>query len=355
MSQVSKRLNFVEYIWLDGASPVQQLRSKTRMLFHQEDRDIASFPVWDFDGSSTWQAAGNNSDCVLKPVFSTVDPLRQEDSYLVLCEVLNADGKPHPTNKRHHLSQLMQKAKDHDPYIGFEQEYTFFAGESESDKWPLGWPKAGYPIPQGPFYCGVGAGRVCGREIVEEHTMACQVANLNIYGTNAEVMLAQWEFQIGHRSADEPSDPLLMADHLWIARYLLKRVAEEFDVTVSFDNKPVPGDWNGAGMHTNFSTKDTRNPTSGMDAIHKSISKLKACHQEHIRSYGHDLESRLTGLHETCHINEFTSGPSHRGASIRIPVFTQKRGHGYFEDRRPGANADPYVVATQLVETLCCH
>ena len=351
-------MNCAEYIWLDGASPIQELRSKTKMLFHQENRDLSSFPEWSFDGSSTWQALGRSSDCILKPVFATSDPLKpQGDNYLVLCEVFNADGTPHPTNKRVHLSHLMQKAKDQDPYIGFEQEYTLFTGEVDSEKWPVGWPKGGYPIPQGPFYCGIGAGRVYGREIVEEHAQACLLANLNIYGLNAEVMLSQWEFQIGYRGGDEPSDPLLMADHLWIARYLLKRIAETYDVTVSFYNKPIPGDWNGAGMHTNFSTNATRQDGKGcgMDAINAAIAKLEAHHQEHIKNYGYDLESRLTGLHETCHINEFKSGLSNRGASIRIPVSTHKAGCGYFEDRRPGANADPYIVAAQLVDTVCCH
>lgn len=352
---VSKRLDYAEYIWLDGASPTQDLRSKTKMLFHEDDRDLSSFPEWSFDGSSTWQALGRNSDCLLKPVFSTYDPLRGgEDHYLVLCEVLNADGSPHPTNKRILLSQLMEKVAQHKPYIGFEQEYTLFTGELDSEKWPVGWPKGGYPTPQGPFYCGVGAGRVYGREIVEEHAQACLLANLNLYGINSEVMPSQWEFQIGYRGGNEPSDPLLMADHLWLARYLLKRIGETYGVTVSFYNKPIPGDWNGAGMHTNFSTNATRNKENGMAAINAAIKKLEASHKDHIKNYGHDLNTRLTGLHETCHIDEFKSGISNRGASIRIPVSTHKAGCGYFEDRRPGANADPYVVAKQLIDAVCC-
>ena len=215
-----KKLNYAEYIWLDGASPTQELRTKTRMLYHKTTEDLDSFPEWSFDGSSTWQALGRSSDCLLRPVpfLPETHPFgKGEITTLVLCEVFNADGEPHPTNQRAQLRQLMEKAKDHDPYIGFEQEYTFFTGKLDSEKWPMGWPKGGYPSPQGPFYCGVGAGQVCGRQIVEEHGLACEMAGLNIYGINAEVMLSQWEFQIGYRGEDEPSDPLTMSDHLWVS------------------------------------------------------------------------------------------------------------------------------------------
>lgn len=348
-----KKLNYAEYIWLDGASPTQELRSKTRMLFHTDRRDLDSFPEWSFDGSSTWQALGRNSDCLLRPVFFTTDPTREGEHYIVLCEVFNADGEPHPSNKRARLRQLMEKAKEQNPYIGFEQEYTFFSGNLESERWPMGWPKRGYPPPQGPFYCGIGADRVCGREIVEEHGQACEDAELNIYGINAEVMLSQWEFQIGHRNEDEPSDPLTMSDHLWVARYLLHRIAEKHSVSVSFSNKPIQGDWNGAGMHTNFSTKATRDKEHGLDAINQAVKNLERDHREHIKHYGQGLKERLTGLHETCHISEFKSGVANRGASIRIPVNTHQNGHGYLEDRRPGANADPYVVSSQLLSSIC--
>ena len=165
----------------------------------------------------------------------------------------------------------MEKAKDQDSYIGFEQEYTFFT-EKNSEKWPMGWPRRGYPGPQGPFYCGVGAGKVHGRLIAEEHARACEEASLNIYGINAEVMLSQWEFQIGYRGdSDEPSDPLTISDHMWIARYLLQHIGEKYEVSVYFDNKPMPGDWNGAGMHANFSTKATRDKENGRKAIDKAI------------------------------------------------------------------------------------
>ncbi len=360
-----RRLSYAEYIWLDGASPTQEVRSKTRMLTYDPVREQSQgneaqelFPEWSFDGSSTWQALGRSSDCVLQPVYFVPDPVRGGANFLVLCEVLSADGTAHPTNQRRPLVEAFNKAKQYDPWIGFEQEYTLLTGTGtlESERWPVGWPQGGYPTPQGPFYCGVGAGRVYGRDLVEEHARACELAGLNIYGTNAEVMLAQWEFQVGYRGEDfggEPADPLTMSDHLWLARYLLNRMGEKHEISVSFHNKPISGDWNGAGMHTNFSTKETRTKQSGMEAIHRAVKNLEHKHLEHIRSYGAGLEKRLTGLHETCHINEFRSGISNRGASIRIPIITHQKGCGYIEDRRPGANADPYVVSRKLIETVC--
>ncbi len=341
-----------DYLWLDGATPTNELRAKTRILTTAKINGIDDFPEWGFDGSSTWQAHGSHSDCVLAPVYYCKNPMRTTpgNHYLVMCEVNNSDHTPHTTNARDELRQLMRQTEAADPWIGFEQEYTFFDYTR-----PLGWPdRGGFPESQGPFYCGVGSGRVFGRDIVEEHMELCRQANLAFYGINAEVMPAQWEFQVGYRGVEnEQCDPLTMSDQMWIARYLLRRVAENYDVIVSFDNKPMPGDWNGAGMHTNFSTKATRNKADGIEAIHKAVNNLRENHNKHIRDYGADLESRLTGLHETCHIGQFKSGVSDRGASIRIPLQTSEKGYGYFEDRRPGANADPYRISSRLVETVC--
>ena len=266
------RLTKAEYIWLDGNS-TQDIRSKTRVLELEGNvENIEYFPEWSFDGSSTKQAEGHDSDCGLKPVYFTKDPLRGEGNYLVMCEVTYADGTNHATNKRAELRKALDDGgASHNPYIGFEQEYTFL-----KDGQPLGWPRNGYPAPQGPFYCGAGATKVFGREIVEKHLSACEDAGLNIYGVNAEVMPGQWEFQLGYRGFEgEETSPLVMSDQLWIARYLLNRIAEEHQVVVSYDNKPMKGDWNGAGMHTNFSTNDTRNPSKGTASIQKAIESLK--------------------------------------------------------------------------------
>ncbi len=342
--------SLAEYIWIDGASPTKKLRSKARVI-ETGDGDVTldAFPDWGFDGSSTWQAGGSDSDCTLRPVLFTPDPFRGEGNHLVLCEVLNSDGTPHESNTRARLRAVLDAgAADHDPWFGIEQEYTLFAGRD-----PFGWPKDGFPAPQGPFYCGVGADEVYGRPMIEAHTRRCIQAGIMIYGINAEVMPCQWEFQIGHRGfANESSDPVNISDHLWMARWLLYRTGEEYKISAKLHPKPVPGDWNGAGAHTNFSTREMRNPETGRAAIDAAIDRLSKKHDEHIAVYGADLDQRLTGLHETCHIGEFKSGVADRGASIRIPRDVAKAGYGYLEDRRPAANMDPYEVCARMLRTV---
>ncbi len=326
-----------EYIWIDGTEPLPYIRSKTRVL-----DDGAEPPIWGFDGSSTNQAPGENSDCVLKPVFTCMDPLRGGDNILVLNEVLLPETmEPHTTNHRSEAVAAYEKYKDQEPWFGMEQEYTFF-----KENRPLGWPVEGYPAPQGPYYCGVGAIEIAGRDIVEAHTTACIDAGLHISGTNAEVMLGQWEFQIG------PVDSVAIGDEIWMARYLLYRVSEDFGVDASIAAKPIKGDWNGAGMHTNFSTKAMR---ESYDAIIAACEALggPGKPEQHIEGYGFGTEDRLTGLHETAHFTEYKYGVSDRGASVRIPWQVAQDKKGYIEDRRPNANADPYIVSKLMTETVC--
>jgi glutamine synthetase len=325
-----------EYIWIDGTSPTPLLRSKTKIL-----ADGKPLPIWGFDGSSTEQASGESSDCALRPVFSCPDPIRGGDNVLVMCEVLNAlDMKPHPTNTRAACEKTQKKYAKHGMIFGLEQEYTML----RTDGTPLGFPKGGYPGPQGPYYCGVGADRVVGRDVIEAHTQACIDAGLMIEGTNAEVMPGQWEFQIG------AADALTVSDHLHVARWLLQRIAEDFDIVISFAAKPEKGDWNGAGCHTNFSTTAMREDYKAIIAACEAIGKKIDLH---VKGYGHDIESRLTGKHETAPYNKFSYGVSNRGASIRIPWQVERDGKGYAEDRRPNANCDPYTVTRLIVDTVC--
>ena len=329
-----------EYIWMDGHEPTQKLRSKTKVI-DGTINSVDDLPLWGFDGSSTNQAEGNDSDCMLKPVCKVPDPIRGGDDILVMCEVMNPDGSIHLSNTRSHLRNVAEKFSNEEAWFGIEQEYTLFEGRN-----PLGWPEGGYPAPQGPFYCGVGADEVFGREIVEEHLQLCMDAGLEVSGINAEVMPGQWEYQIG------PLGPLDAADQMWISRWLLYRISEEYGVSATLHPKPVKGDWNGAGAHTNFSTKSMREK-GGIDVINEACEKLSKNHDQHISVYGAHNEERLTGLHETCSIKEFRYGVSDRGASIRIPMQTANDGYGYLEDRRPSANMDPYKVCSILIETTC--
>jgi len=259
-----------------------------------------------------------------------------------MCDTYTPDGDPLPTNTRYRAAKVFEKVVLHKPWFGIEQEYTLLT----TTKRPLGWPEGGYPAPQGPYYCSVGADRAFGRQIVEAHYRACLFAGIAIAGINAEVLCGQWEYQVG------PLEGIHAADHLWVSRYLLHRVAESFGVLVTFDPKPVSGDWNGSGCHTNYSTETMRNP-GGLTIIFKAVEKLSKKHLEHIEIYGIGNGRRLTGKHETASMHEFTSGVGHRGCSIRIPCQTTKDGFGYFEDRRPASNMDPYLVTSKLVETTC--
>ncbi|MFF3250763.1 glutamine synthetase [Actinacidiphila glaucinigra] len=325
-----------EYIWIDGTEPTAKLRSKTKIL-----ADGAEPGVWGFDGSSTNQAEGHSSDRVLKPVATYPDPIRGGANLLVLCEVFNIDDTPHSSNTRALLRPVAEQFAGQESLFGIEQEYTFFQGSR-----PLGFPEAGYPAPQGGYYCGVGADEIFGREIVEKHLDNCLAAGLGISGINAEVMPGQWEFQVG------PLSPLEVADQLWVARWLLYRTAEEFGVSATLDPKPAKGDWNGAGAHTNFSTKAMR---EGYDAIIEACEALgrDGKPMEHIKQYGSGVEARLTGAHETAPWSEYSYGVSDRGASVRIPWQVEVEKKGYIEDRRPNANVDPYVV-TRLIVGTCC-
>jgi glutamine synthetase len=330
----------LEYVWLDGYTPEPNLRSKVKIVDYKPSvkfPTLADCPEWGFDGSSTMQAEGHFSDCVLKPVRVYGNPMNKGklDSYLVLCEVTNPDGTPHETNTRSLIGE-----EDYGLWFGFEQEYTIV-----KDGKPLGFPINGYPEPQGKYYCGVGNGQVNGREFVEKHMENCLLAGIGITGTNAEVMLGQWEYQVFGKGK------LKASDDLWVSRYMLMQMSEDYGFKIEFHPKPVIGDWNGSGLHCNFSTERMRNE-GGRKYFNKIFNAFGFRHEIHIQNYGSDNHLRLTGRHETQSINKFSWGVSDRGASIRVPLQTSKNWMGYLEDRRPASNADPYKIVNVISETL---
>lgn len=325
----------LEYIWLDGYLPEPNLRSKTKVV-DTAPKSVEDLALWGFDGSSTQQAEGKFSDCVLKPVALYPDSTRV-NGFLVMCEVLLPSGEPHPSNFRSTVDDA------DDLWIGFEQEYFLF----ENGR-PLGFPADGYPAAQGPYYTGVGYQNVgdLARQIVEEHMDIVLDAGINLEGINAEVAKGQWEFQIFGKGSKK------VCDDLWISRYLLIRLCEKYGIDVQFHCKPVKGDWNGSGMHTNFSTDKLRD-VGGKEYFEKLMAAFDKYRDEHIAAYGPDNHLRLTGLHETQSIDKFNYGVADRGASIRIPHSFINNGYkGYLEDRRPNSQADPYKIISRLLKTI---
>lgn len=329
----------LEYIWLDGYEPTANLRSKTLIREFKSFPTPAELPLWGFDGSSTRQAEGRSSDCVLKPVACYPDSTRR-NGVLVMSEVLMPDGKtPHPSNSRATIPE------DPGAWFGFEQEFFLY-----QDGKPLGFPETGFPYPQGLYYTGVGFDSMgsIGREIIEKHVDLCLDANLNLEGINAEVAKGQWEFQIFGKGATTA------ADQIWVARYLLMRLCESYKVDVNWHCKPLGKDvdWNGSGMHTNFSTTHLRE-VGGKDYFETLMAAFDKYKNEHIAVYGPDNHLRLTGLHETQSIDKFNYGVANRGASIRVPHNFVNNGYkGYLEDRRPNSQSDPYKVASRILRTI---
>ena len=326
----------LEYIWLDGYTPTQNMRSKTKVVEDFSGK-LEDCPVWSFDGSSTKQASGGASDCLLKPVAIYPDPQRN-DGFLVMTEVLSADGTPHPSNHRAKIDD-----DDNDFWFGFEQEYFIMDSATQL---PLGFPIGGYPGPQGMYYCSVGGRNTHGRDFVEEHADLCIAAGLNFEGINQEVASGQWEFQLFAKGAK------IAGDEIWIALYLLDRLTEQYGWYIEYHPKPVKGDWNGSGMHANFSNTTLR--TCGSEETYNKICEaFRPVTAEHIAVYGAYNDQRLTGLHETASIHDFSYGVSDRGASIRIPIITVEQGwKGWLEDRRPASNGDPYKIAGRIIKTV---
>ena len=327
----------LEYIWLDGYKPTQTMRSKTKVVSGFSGK-LEDCPVWSFDGSSTEQASGGNSDLLLKPVAIFPDPARK-NAFLIMTEVMMPDLTPHESNGRATIDD-----DDSDFWFGFEQEYVLWNINTHS---PYGFPAPGYfPAPQGPYYCSVGGEYIVGRDIAEEHLDLCIDAGINIEGVNAEVMKGQWEYQTFAKGAKAAGD------HLWVARYILERIAENRGLRINLEPKPVTGDWNGSGMHANFSNTTLR--TCGSKETYEIICEaFRPVVAEHMAVYGADNAQRLTGDHETAAITDFSYGVSDRGASIRIPLTAAENGFkGWLEDRRPASNADPYKVASIIVKTV---
>jgi len=333
-----------EYVWLDA---YQVPRSKT-MTMTSVPESVADLRVWNYDGSSTEQAEGHNSEIFIHARAIFKDPFRGPPHIMVLSEAFNAwDGAPSIGNTRAACAAEMEKYKDLDPWFGIEQEYTLMRPGKigETPTLPLGFNDDGSePAAQGPYYTGAGYGIAIGRPVADEHYQKCLAAGVKIAGINAEVMPGQWEYQVG------PCRGIEMGDHLTMSRYIMLRVTESHGVMCSFSPKPKNGDWNGAGCHTNFSVKPMRED-GGYDVIIKVCEAFGKVAAEHIAEYGEGNDKRLTGKHETCSINEFKYGVANRGASIRIPRDAEKDGKGYMEDRRPGANCDPYRVTGRIMKT----
>jgi glutamine synthetase len=336
-----------EYIWIDGSGT--NVRSKSRTLDSRPE-SVEAFPEWNYDGSSTMQATTGDSEVILRPVSFYNDPFRGGDNVLVLCATYRkhlTTGELYPvnTNFRHHSEEIFKAVESHRPWFGIEQEYTLFSKMDVLSKTPLGWPAGGYPVAQGKYYCGIGTDVSYARAVIDQHYKACLTAGLEISGVNNEDMPGQYEFQIG------PCGGLDSGDQLWIARYILARVTEDFGIGLSFEPKPIKGDWSGSGGHVNFSTVEMREE-GGYEHIKSAITKLSENHTKHISMYGAGNHLRLSGKNQTCDVDEFKAGVGDRSASVRIPSDTHIHKKGYFEDRRPASNLDPYLVGSLMCSTI---
>jgi len=339
----------VEYIWIGGN---EELRSKTRVIDVTNDEYNDSLnlvlSVWNYDGSSTGQAPGQNSEVIIKPRRICRCPFRRDgNNVLVICDTYDSNDQPLPTNTRFNAAIIFAQKPEEEPWFGIEQEFFFI--DAKTNK-PLGFNDevADVPTVQGQYYCSVGAKNSFGRQIMEDVLNNMLYAGLKVSGINAEVAPGQFEFQIG------PVVGIDAPDQVHLARYILERTAEKYNVWIDYHPKPLgfDADWNGSGLHHNFSTKAMREQ-NGLGVILDAMTKLESQHLEHMKVYGKDNHMRMSGKHETSSYDKFTFGRASRNTSVRIGNDVYVNGCGYFEDRRPASNADPYHVCSKIFETTC--
>ncbi|XP_063620559.1 glutamine synthetase 1, mitochondrial-like [Cydia splendana] len=339
---IPKNKYLATYVWIDGTGI--KLRSKDRVL-DKEPCDLKALPNWSFDGSSTGQAKTDDSDTLLIPIAIYQDPFRRSPHVIVLCETVHGDGTPTLTNHRAECAKILSNISDQDPWFGIEQEYTMFNEEN----WPLGWPgPRGYPALKNKFsYCGIGQ-HVAGREIVECHARASLYSGMDYGGSNAEVMMGSWEFQVG------TTPGIKAADDLWIGRYLLERIAESFGVTISYHPKPMGMDQPGIGCHHNFSVKKMR-ADGGITEIERVCKVLCENHVKDMIHYGlgdsDANKKRLSGKFETSSFDTCKWGVADRTASIRLQRSVAIDNKGFLEDRRPAGDCDPYRICARIAQT----
>ena len=331
----------IEYVWIGGNG---ELRSKTKVMT-TINIDLSDIPIWNYDGSSTGQATTYESEVVLIPVAMFNDPFRDyKHDKLVLCDTYAPNGEPISTNTRSGANEIFNQKIEEKPWFGLEHEYFMMDCNTNL---PMGFDEK---KTQGQYYCSVGTENAFGRKLAETHMNYCITAGIKISGINAEVAPGQWEFQVG------PCIGIEAGDHLWMARYVLHRLSEEYNIIIDMEPKPLHGEWNGSGCHTNYSTKNMREGTqnkNGLEYINDAINKLSAKHSEHMAIYGSDNHKRMTGQHETSSYDVFSFGTTNRGASVRICNENMKNKKGYFEDRRPSSNCDPYLVTSMIFKTTC--
>lgn len=333
-----KKFIHAEYVWIGGSNTCD-VRSKSKTM---QFGDTPS--IWNYDGSSTRQAEGHDSEVLIKPVRIYQDPFRSENDILVLCETMK-NGEAHQTNYRERANACMKAAAKEEPMFGIEQE--FFVIDNATGK-AVGWPSGEQfcPRAQGTYHCGVDGTSISKalRKYYEDAIERLRQAGIPITGGNFETAPGQLEVQICDIG-------IALCDHVWMTRYILQRTAQEHNFGIEFQPKPyTQGNWNGSGAHCNFSTKSMRAP-GGFAHIMDAIKKLEVTHEKHIACYGSGNKARLTGKCETACWKKFTYGVGNRGSSIRIPVDTQKNQMGYLEDRRPSSSMNPYIVCGMLVQT----
>lgn len=348
-----------EYIWIDA---VGNCRAKSRTVsINCSEEDARSgrlmgqilspdlYEDWSYDGSSTAQGTGNDSDVILKPVYVCPDPFRKVPNVLVLCATYLPSGKPTPSNHRDAAKLIFEAHTGEKPWYGIEQE--FFIMEPKTQKTKTSIRPYGCDVclndenPQGQYYCSVGAENAFGRKVAEQAFHFALEASLICSGMNAEVAPGQWEIQIG------PVEGIEAADQLILLRYIMQRVGEVHGVQINLHPKPIKGNWNGSGCHTNFSTQKMRED-GGYPVIIGAIEKLRSKHAEHMAVYGDHNDERMTGAHETASFDTFSYGVAHRGCSVRIPRAVEIAQKGYLEDRRPSSNMDPYLVTSKILESV---